>query len=107
MYCRQSFAPYLDTNEVAEIAELTGQGLDFFESRYGIPYMFGKYDQLFVPEFSAGAMENPGCVTFSERYIFRSRVTQAARQKRAETIPHDMAHRSFAALITMKWFTEP
>ena len=106
MYCRQSLAPYLDTNEVAEIAELTGQGLDYFESRYGIPYMFGKYDQLFVPEFSAGAMENPGCVTFSERYIFRSRVTQAARQKRAETILHEMAHMWFGDLVTMKWFDD-
>ena len=106
VYCRQSLAPYLDTNEVAEIAELTGQGLDYFESRYGIPYMFGKYDQLFVPEFSAGAMENPGCVTFSERYIFRSRVTQAARQKRAETILHEMAHMWFGDLVTMKWFDD-
>jgi aminopeptidase N len=106
LYCRQSLAPYLDTNEVAEIVELTGQGLDYFESRYGIPYMFGKYDQLFVPEFSAGAMENPGCVTFSERYIFRSRVTQAARQRRAETILHEMAHMWFGDLVTMKWFDD-
>jgi aminopeptidase N len=68
--------------------------------------MFGKYDQLFVPEFSAGAMENPGCVTFSERYIFRSRVTQAARQKRAETILHEMAHMWFGDLVTMKWFDD-
>ena len=103
VYCRQSLAPYLDPDE---IAELTGQGLDYFESRYGIPYMFGKYDQLFVPEFSAGAMENPGCVTFSERYIFRSRVTQAARQKRAETILHEMAHMWFGDLVTMKWFDD-
>jgi len=103
IYCRQSLAPYLDPDE---ISELTGQGLDYFESRYGIPYMFGKYDQLFVPEFSAGAMENPGCVTFSERYIFRSRVTQAARQKRAETILHEMAHMWFGDLVTMKWFDD-
>jgi aminopeptidase N len=102
-YCRQSLAPYLDPEE---IFELTGQGLDYFESRYGIPYMFGKYDQLFVPEFSAGAMENPGCVTFNERYIFRSRVTQAARQKRAETILHEMAHMWFGDLVTMKWFDD-
>jgi aminopeptidase N len=103
VYCRQSLAPYLDPDEIAEI---TGQGLDYFESRYGIPYMFGKYDQLFVPEFSAGAMENPGCVTFNERYIFRSRVTQAARQKRAETILHEMAHMWFGDLVTMKWFDD-
>jgi aminopeptidase N len=103
IYCRQSLAPYLDPDE---IGELTGQGLDYFESRYGIPYMFGKYDQLFVPEFSAGAMENPGCVTFNERYIFRSRVTQAARQRRAETILHEMAHMWFGDLVTMQWFDD-
>jgi aminopeptidase N len=103
IYCRQSLASYLDPDE---INELTSQGLDYFESRYGIPYMFGKYDQLFVPEFSAGAMENPGCVTFNERYIFRSRVTQAARQRRAETILHEMAHMWFGDLVTMKWFDD-
>src|SRR5260370_15406375 len=68
--------------------------------------MFGKYDQLFVPEFSSGAMENPGCVTFNERYIFRSRVTQAARQRRANTILHEMAHMWFGDLVTLKWFDD-
>ena len=106
IYCRQSLAQYLDINEVAEINDITGAGLDFFASRYGIPYMFGKYDQLFVPEFSAGAMENPGCVTFNERYIFRSRVTQAARQRRANTILHEMAHMWFGDLVTMRWFDD-
>jgi aminopeptidase N len=103
LYCRQSLAPYLDPDEISEI---TGAGLDYFASRYGIPYMFGKYDQLFVPEFSAGAMENPGCVTFNERYVFRSRVTQAMRQKRAETILHEMAHMWFGDLVTMRWFDD-
>jgi aminopeptidase N len=102
-YCRQSMARYLDPDEIFEI---TRAGLDYFEARYGIPYMFGKYDQLFVPEFSAGAMENPGCVTFNERYLFRSRVTQASRQKRAETILHEMAHMWFGDLVTMKWFDD-
>jgi aminopeptidase N len=103
VYCRQSLAQYLDPDEIAEI---TRAGLDFFEARYGIPYMFGKYDQLFVPEFSAVAMENPGCVTFNERYIFRSRVTQAVRQKRADTILHEMAHMWFGDLVTMRWFDD-
>jgi aminopeptidase N len=103
IFCRQSLAHYLDPEEIVEI---TRAGLDYFERRYGIPYMFGKYDQLFVPEFSVGAMENPGCVTFSERYVFRSRVTQAARQKRADTILHEMAHMWFGDLVTMKWFDD-
>jgi aminopeptidase N len=103
LYCRQSLAQYLDPDEIFEI---TRAGLDYFAERYGIPYMFGKYDQLFVPEFSAGAMENPGAVTFNERYIFRSRVTQASRQKRADTILHEMAHMWFGDLVTMKWFDD-
>jgi len=103
LYCRRSLAQYLDPDEIFEI---TRAGLDYFEKRYGIPYMFGKYDQLFVPEFSAGAMENPGCVTFNEKYLYRSRVTQASRQKRAETILHEMAHMWFGDLVTMKWFDD-
>lgn len=103
LYCRQSLSQYLDPDEFFEI---TRAGLDYFEARYGIPYMFGKYDQLLVPEFSPGAMENPGCVTFNERYLFRSRVTQAARQRRAETILHEMAHMWFGDYVTMKWFDD-
>ena len=101
IYCRQSLMKYLDQDE---IFELTRQGLDYFEKRFGYPYMFGKYDQLFVPEFSAGAMENVGCVTFTEFYVFRSRVTEATRMRRCETILHEMAHMWFGDLVTMRWW---
>ena len=70
------------------------------------PYPFGKYDQLFVPEFNAGAMENAGCVTFLEDYVFRSRVTDAACERRAETILHEMAHMWFGDLVTMRWWDD-
>jgi aminopeptidase N len=103
LYCRQSLAQYLDPEE---IFELTRQGLDFFEQRFGYPYPFGKYDQLFVPEFSAGAMENAGCVTFNENYLFRSRVTEARREWRAGTILHEMAHMWFGDLVTMRWWDD-
>ena len=103
LYCRQSLARYLDPGELFEI---TRQGLDYFEERFSYPYMFGKYDQLFVPEFSAGAMENAGCVTFTEQYVFRSRVTQAARMRRSETILHEMAHMWFGDLVTMRWWDD-
>jgi aminopeptidase N len=89
IYCRRSMATYLDTDE---IVELTRQGLDFYEQLFTYPYPFGKYDQLFVPEFNFGAMENAGCVTFSESFVFRSKVTDASRQARASTILHEMAH---------------
>src|SRR5712692_7664042 len=103
LYCRQSLAEYFDPPEIFEI---TRQGLDFFAARFDYPYPFGKYDQLFVPEFSAGAMENAACVTHSERMVYRSRVTEAARMHRAEVILHEMAHMWFGDLVTMKWFDD-
>jgi len=103
LYCRRSLAQYLDA---AEIFEITRQGLDFYEKAFDCPYAFGKYDQLFVPEFSSGAMENAACVTFNESMIFRSRVTEAARERRAETILHEMAHMWFGDLVTMRWWDD-
>ncbi len=103
LYCRQSLAPYLDA---AEIFEITRQGLDYYEKVFETPYAFGKYDQLFVPEFAAGAMENAGCVTHNEFMIFRSKVTEAARERRAETILHEMAHMWFGDLVTMRWWDD-
>ncbi len=103
LYCRQSLAGYLDADEIFEV---TRQGFDFFHSSFGIKYPFGKYDQLFVPEFKEGAMENAGCVTFVEAYIFRSRVTDFAREARAETILHEMAHMWFGDLVTMRWWDD-
>jgi aminopeptidase N len=103
IYCRQSLAQHLDP---AEIFEVTGQGFGFFHRAFGRRYPFGKYDQVFVPEFKEGAMENAGCVTFLEDFIFRSRVTDFARQRRAETILHEMAHMWFGDLVTMRWWDD-
>ena len=103
LYCRQSLAQYLDADEIFEI---TAAGFDFFEDAFGQPYAFGKYDQLFVPEFNFGAMENAGCVTFSERHLFRSKVTEAEREGRADTILHEMAHMWFGDLVTMRWWDD-
>jgi len=103
LYCRQSLAQYLDP---AEIFEITRQGFDFYHRVFDHPYAFGKYDQLFVPEFSAGAMENAGCVTFAESMIYRSKVTDAAREWRASTVLHEMAHMWFGDLVTMRWWDD-
>src|SRR6202789_2171890 len=103
IYCRQSLAQYLDADEIFEV---TKQGFDFYHQAFGVRYAFGKYDQLFVPEFKEGAMENAGCVTFLEDYIFRSRVTDFAREARAETILHEMAHMWFGDLVTMRWWDD-
>ncbi|MGH2710462.1 MAG: aminopeptidase N [Actinomycetota bacterium] len=103
LYCRRSLAEHLDPDEWLEV---TKQGFDFFHQAFGYPYPFDKYDQVVVPEFAAGAMENPGCVTFHERYIFRSRVTGTERELRASTILHEMAHMWFGDLVTMRWWDD-
>ena len=103
VYCRRSLAQYLDPDEILQI---TKDGFDFFHRVFEYRYPFGKYDQLFVPEFNAGAMENAGCVTIAEAYVFRSKVTEAERERRAETILHEMAHMWFGDLVTMRWWDD-
>ncbi len=103
VFCRHSLADALDADEIFEV---TKQGMDFFERAFGLPYPFTKYDQIFVPEFNAGAMENAGCVTYLEDYVFRSRVTRAAYETRANTILHELAHMWFGNLVTMRWWDD-
>ena len=102
LFVRRSLAEHLETEE---LFDLTRAGLTYFERVFD-RYPFTKYDQLFVPEFSAGAMENPGCVTFTEAYVFRSRVTDTVRERRAETVLHEMAHMWFGDLVTMRWWDD-
>ncbi len=104
LFCRRSLAEHLDADE---LFTLTQQGFAWFQDNFGYDYPFGdKYDQLFVPEFNAGAMENAACVTFLEDYVFRSKVTDASYERRAETILHEMAHMWFGDLVTMRWWDD-
>ena len=103
IFVRPSLAEFLDHEEIFEI---TKQGFAWFEDKFQVGYPFPKYDQIFVPEFNAGAMENVGCVTFRDEYIFRSRTTRTAYESRANTILHEMAHMWFGDLVTMKWWND-
>lgn len=103
IFCRQSLREHLDADDILEI---TKQGFAFFEGKFQMGYPFGKYDQLFVPEYNMGAMENAGCVTFRDEMIFRSRQTVSAYESRANTILHEMAHMWFGDLVTMKWWDD-
>ena len=94
------------TSTRTTIFTVTKQGLDFFHEHFDYPYPFGKYDQAFVPEYNLGAMENPGCVTFSEEFIFRGKVTARAYEGRANVILHEMAHMWFGDLVTMRWWDD-
>ena len=101
--CRRSLGESLDTDNILAV---TQGGFHLFEHHFGLPYAFGKYDQAFVPEYNAGAMENIGLVTLRDEYVFRSRVTQAARDYRAEVILHELAHMWFGDLVTMRWWDD-
>ena len=103
LLCRRSLARHLDTDELFAI---TRQGLDFFGEFFDYPYAFGKYDQLFVPEFNHGAMENVGAVTFNESMVYRDPPTENQRRRRAEVILHEMAHMWFGDLVTMRWWND-
>ncbi|MFT4214575.1 MAG: aminopeptidase N [Microbacterium sp.] len=103
VYARKSLWHHLDADYVFE---KTRQGFAFYEEKFGVPYPFAKYDQLFVPEFNAGAMENAGAVTFTETYVFRSKVTDAVKERRVVTILHELAHMWFGDLVTMKWWND-
>ena len=101
--CRASMAEFLDADR---ILETTQRGFDVFESTFGVPYAFDSYDQIFVPEFNFGAMENAGCVTFRDQYLFRSRVTAREMEARDNTILHELAHMWFGDLVTMRWWDD-
>ncbi|MGD1170803.1 aminopeptidase N [Mycobacterium seoulense] len=103
IFCRESLARHMDAER---LFTQTKQGFGFYHKNFGLPYAFGKYDQLFVPEFNAGAMENAGAVTFLEDYVFRSKVTRASYERRAETVLHEMAHMWFGDLVTMTWWDD-
>jgi len=103
IFARASLFEFLDSDYIFDI---TRKGFTYFESKFGVAYPFEKYDQLFVPEFNAGAMENAGAVTFTETYIFRSKVTDAVKERRVVTILHELAHMWFGDLVTMKWWND-
>ena len=102
--CRSSLAAHLDADE---LLDLTGRGLSLYERTYTYPYPWGSYDCVLVPEYNIGAMENPGCVTFSEdAYLFRGPATRAQHAGRANTLLHEMCHMWFGDLVTPRWWED-
>ncbi|NNL13950.1 MAG: aminopeptidase N [Acidimicrobiia bacterium] len=103
LYCRASLVEHLDAEELFAV---TTAGIDFFAEFFGHPYPFTKYDQIFVPEFNWGGMENVGNVTYSDRYLFRDPPTETQRLGRAEVFLHELAHMWFGDLVTMEWWND-
>ncbi|MET9824921.1 MULTISPECIES: aminopeptidase N [Streptomyces] len=105
IHCRRSLAPHLDA-DADELLDVTRACFDRYHEKFDEPYPFDSYDQAFVPEFNAGAMENPGLVTFRDEFVFRSAVTDTQRQTRAMVIAHEMAHMWFGDLVTLRWWDD-
>ncbi|WP_052851867.1 aminopeptidase N [Streptomyces avicenniae] len=105
IHARRSLAPYLD-KEADEILDITRRCFDRYHELFDEPYPFDSYDQAFVPEFNAGAMENPGLVTFRDEFVFRSAVTDTEREVRGVVIAHEMAHMWFGDLVTLRWWDD-
>lgn len=103
LFCRQSIAEQLDAER---LFRETKEGFDFYAKHFGEPYPFGKYDQIFCPEYNMGAMENAGCVTIRDEYVFRSKTTGYLYERRNDTILHEMAHMWFGDLVTMQWWDD-
>jgi aminopeptidase N len=105
VHARRSLAEHLD-REASEMLAVTAAAFDRYHQLFGVRYPFGEYHQAFVPDFNAGAMENPGCVTFRDQFVFRSATTKGERAVRANTIAHEMAHMWFGDLVTMRWWDD-
>ncbi|MFF2390391.1 aminopeptidase N [Agromyces sp. NPDC058104] len=103
LFTRASLAEYADPEMMFSTVQA---GLAFYENAFGVPYPYGKYDQIFVPEYNWGAMENVGAVTFNESYLFRSRVSDARREQRAIVVLHELSHMWFGNSVTMKWWND-
>ncbi len=102
--CRRSLAAQLD-RDADELFETTRAGLAFFGERFAWPFPQRRYDQVFVPELG-GAMENWGCVTWSDAFVYRSEPTPGERELRDVVLLHEMAHMWFGDLVTMRWWDD-
>ncbi|MBW3088066.1 aminopeptidase N [Bifidobacterium sp. 82T24] len=105
IYCRQALKDAM-AKDVDYLFDITKKGFAFYDEQWQVPYPYAKYDQLFVPEYNAGAMENIGTVTIRDSYVFESKVTDALANRRVETILHELAHMWFGDLVTMKWWND-
>ncbi|WP_137658030.1 aminopeptidase N [Bifidobacterium moukalabense] len=105
MYCRQALADAF-AKDVDYLFDITKKGFAFYAKTWGVPYPYAKYDQIYVPEYNAGAMENIGMVTIRDQYVFESKVTDAYAERRVVTVLHELAHMWFGDYVTMKWWND-
>ena len=104
-YCRQSLAKAF-AKDVDYLFDITKKGFAFYAKTWGVPYPYAKFDQIYVPEYNAGAMENIGMVTIRDSYVFESKVTDALAERRVVTVLHELAHMWFGDYVTMRWWND-
>lgn len=103
LFVRQEMAEFVDLDEWWGT---TKASFDFLQDYFEFPYPFEKYDQIIVPDFNFGAMENLAAVTFAERYLSRGKRTEQERYRLANTIAHEMVHMWFGNIVTMRWWDD-
>ncbi|VUD41242.1 Aminopeptidase N [Thalassocella blandensis] len=103
IFARKKYAEFVDADEWFKV---TRQGFDYFEKYFEYEFPFHKFDQVLVPEFVYGAMENVGAVTFTERLQPRREQNEVDREKMAMVVMHELAHHWFGNLVTMRWWDD-
>jgi aminopeptidase N len=104
LYARQTLASVLE-RDAEQLFTLTAQGLAFFGDRFSMPFPQRSYDQVFLPEFG-GAMENYGCVTWTDNILRRHEPTTGEWQWFTNVLLHEMAHMWFGNIVTMRWWDD-
>ena len=87
--------------------EIAAKSLEFYDDNFGVPYPLAKLDQVALPDFEAGAMENWGLVTYRESMLLVGKVaTLGAKKSVAITVAHELSHQWFGDLVTMAWWDD-
>ena len=103
-----TYAPLNQAKEsLLEPNRIAGEALDFYDQAFGVPYPLPKLDQVAVPDFDAGAMENWGLVTYRESCLLMDETaTLSDKIQIATVITHELSHQWFGNLVTMAWWDD-
>lgn len=103
-----TYCPLNHDPKILKYANAVAAGsLDYFDDVFGVPYPLKKLDQVAIPDFEAGAMENWGLVTYRESCLLVDKNSSLdAKKSVAITIAHELSHQWFGNLVTMKWWND-